>query len=180
MTDCRPTPLLLLAVLLLAGCVGHAPPTSSPHTTTRIGPYPAPKGRILLLGRHRAQLRFSCTTEGDTDHGYCRFVHPASARIVELRWRQSSLALRDNAATPPKWRITDMGALRKLGIIVAPAVLMRMLRGTIPAWLHPVAANRWQGWYSHSKIQVRWTPDEKALELRNLSSGDRIRLLLHR
>ncbi len=163
-----------ILALLLGGCAT----TTAPVVTNPIGPYPAPHGRILLLGKHRAQLLFRCAPSAEG--GSCRFTHAASGRIVELRWRGDQIWQRSNSRDHQAWAPVARDALDEMGMVVTPATMMGLLSGTIPSWLHPKGSNRWQGRHHHATIALRWYPDQQRLEITNRSKGAQIRLLLAR
>jgi len=164
----------LVGLILLTGCAGTQPPLA----ITTIGPYPHPHGRIILLGKHRAQLLFSCQQISDAD-GKCQFTHAASGRIMELHWQHQQIWQRTNIANQQQWQPVTLKTLYQLGLVIHPRTMIQLLNGTIPSWLHHEASNRWQGRYRNSRIQMQWFPELKRLDITNLSKGAQVRLLLN-
>jgi len=166
----------LLIAVLLTGCMTKLPTSFSPSTA--IGPYPQPHGRMILMGKHRAQLLFSCQTT--TLGGGCRFTHGASGRIMELRWQAQNIWQRSNSDNQQQWQQVSVKSLYKLGLVVHPAIMINLLNGTIPAWLHPKSTNKWQGKLHNNRIQMAWFPNRNRLEITNLTKGTNIKLLLEK
>ncbi|MDX8409508.1 MAG: hypothetical protein R8J84_05625 [Mariprofundales bacterium] len=164
---------LLIALLLLAGCASHQPFNRA--TTTTIGPFPNPHGRILLLGNHRAQLMFSCQSPS-RQQGSCHFTHGASGRVIDIRWHHASIAMRDTSN--PLWRKVSEQQLQRLGLTLAPSSLIAILTGTIPDWLQPLRNGVWQGKHQSQRIRLQWLPEKRQMDAINLSRGNRIRIFL--
>ncbi len=167
----------MLAAVLAAACA-HKPP----HATEAIGPFPSWQGRMLVLAPgHRLQLLVRWQSAGP-NAGWARFTHPASGRIVEVRWHGRRILIRDDRSSV--WRAVASRELERLGLVLPPAELGGILTGRIPAGFKRTPANhpRWQGARSVAgrvhRMRIDWMPEQRTLELTDLSAGARIRILI--
>jgi len=98
---------------------------------------------------------------------------------MELRWQAQQIWQRSNSSSKDQqWQPITIQALRRLGLVVHPAVMMALLNGIVPPWLHATATNKWQGKLQRARIQIQWYPDQNRVDIINLSRGAKIRLLL--
>ncbi|MDQ6964777.1 MAG: hypothetical protein Q9M13_07655, partial [Mariprofundales bacterium] len=130
---CNRIVVTLLGTLLIAGCSHRAPDsyTKGVYTTKEgkadtIGPYAEPEGRVIILGRYRAQLLFSCRRVASG--GLCRFTHGASGQIIELRWHSKMVWQRRNSRNHHQWQRITTDELHRLGMVVDPTTMMEIGR----------------------------------------------------
>jgi len=158
----------LLTLPLLAGCLKAPLPADTPPQLH----YPHFSGRLAVI---EPQRRLQVAVQWDAERageGFVRLSDALTATVVELRWQNARIELRDNRA--PQWRAVAAEQLAAHGIVLAPQELAALLLGQLPADL------RWQrgGWerrltdeYGERLLRIEWDAQLQRLTLRDAQKG---------
>lgn len=110
--------------------------------------------------------------------GKIRIVHAASSRIVELRWHQDDIWLRDNQSKNLKWRHINKDELATTGIVISPRELSEFLGGHVPSGFQSKGSNNWIIHRNNSHIRVTWKPQTKRLVFSDIKHGRKATLVI--
>jgi len=128
------------------------------------------QGSLLVFSpKHRFQVLIEWSA--DVNQGHARLTHPASGRVVELRWQGEVLSMRENQASGRLWKHIKLEQLYDMGIVLPPWVLAKVLHRQIPPSLHPQGHDVWQGKMNDSVIQLRWQNDYHRLTMTDITHG---------
>lgn len=171
----RLSKLTLAAILglLLAACA-HKP--AAPETPA-IGPYPELSGRLLVIEPTR-RWQVSIDWHAETpERGSLRLTHAASGTVIELKWQQPGMWLRDSRH--PEFRPVSLDELRAQGIILPPWTLAGILLNRMPADFAPTRPGEWQTHIDGALIRLQWQPESKRLTLTDMTHGRRALLIIN-
>jgi len=107
----------------------------------------------------------------DEDRGWLRLTHALSGRIVELRWQQEKMWLRNNWSTAGKWREITLNQLASYGIPIFPGDVARFLKGGAPDDFARRSENLWVGKRLHNTVRVTWNRDKHILKIADIRNG---------
>jgi len=128
------------------------------------------QGSLLVFSpKHRFQVQIQW--QADLQQGHARLTHPASGRVVELRWQNKLLSMRDNQLNGQQWQTMTLEQLYDMGIVLPPWVLANILHRQIPKNLHSQGNNRWKGVLNHSVIQLHWQNNGHRLTMTDITHG---------
>jgi len=128
------------------------------------------QGNLLVFSpKHRFQV--SIQWQADLKQGHARLTHPASGRVVELRWQEESLSMRDNQANQPSWHAVHEEQWQNLGIVLQPWKLAKVLHHRMPQGLHSKDGKIWQGKLNHSVIRLHWQNNYHLLTMIDITRG---------
>ncbi|MDX8412232.1 MAG: hypothetical protein R8K46_10255 [Mariprofundaceae bacterium] len=150
--------VMLCSLLTLAACAG-APPFDSADAPLRF------RTHLIVL---EPEARWQATVDWrakDADNGLARLTHIVSGRIVELRWRQGNLWLRDNQTDSCDWHRIPARQLIRHGISLLPGDVILLLNGQTPPDFTPNPAGGWQGQRFDKNIHVTWNAERKRLTI---------------
>jgi len=154
----------VILIILLTSCV-KAPPEISSRS------YDEFSARLMVMEpAHRWQVLVNWHSNGK-DGGWLRLTHALTGRIVELRWQQKRLWLRDNRAADTTWREIDLDLLASYGIPLFPMDVTRFLRGTAPDDFTRTGESMWTGKRLNSLIRVKWNPRGRVLRISDIKNG---------
>ncbi|RMG90889.1 MAG: hypothetical protein D6703_06680 [Zetaproteobacteria bacterium] len=159
-------------LLLISGCV-HAP---HKQVTGGIGPYSSVHGRLaVIMPGKRWQVMLDWFAERP-ERGSLRLVHGASGRIIEVRWEQPKVYLRDSSA--PHWQTVGLAELERQGILLPPWELASILLGHMPDDFHAQAHLQWDARRKGALLRIQWEPERGRLSLTDITHGRSIILFL--
>lgn len=141
-----------------------------------IGPYQSIHARLLVIEPAR---RWQVMLDWQADspaNGQARLVHAASNMVVELRWQQNNIQLRDNQS--PQWRKVEEAELAEHGIVVSPYILSQFLAGRTPPGFRSKQANHWESNKGGDLVRVVWNGETKRLMLSDIRHGRRATLII--
>ena len=169
--------MLRLAILLLAvaisGCAGSIRPAS---TEQAIGPFPAFKGRLLVMEPNR-RWQVSIDWQASTaEAGRLRLTHAASGTVVELIWQHHLMQLRDSSR--PEFRPVTQTDLQAHGIVIPPWTLAAILLNSMPPVFHAVSPSQWEAHIDGALIRIRWRPANRRLVLTDVTHGRQATLII--
>ena len=172
--------LLYLALALsLNACAWVMPilqPPASQLTPTAIGPYSSFSGRLLVMQpskRWQVAIDWQART---AETGTIRLSHALSGTVVDFRWTDTSMQVRDN--TLPYWRYIQQQELTKHGLVIPPSQLASILLGHIPKHFIAKKPGTWESRASGSLIRLRWQARLKKLTLTDLKHGRIAKLII--
>ncbi len=165
-----------LAALGLTACI--KPTIDVPKL---IGPYHELSGRLLVItpeGRWQVAIDYRSNTPAK---GYLRLTHAASSRIIELRWQQENMEMRDNGHSPA-WSQISHAQLSEHGIVLKPVELATFLQGDIPAGFRSKGGGIWERHQQSSNgkhlIRVTWQPEGRRLIVSDIPQGKTATLII--
>ena len=162
-------------LLLLTSCA-TIPPQTGMTGKEEIGPFTAFHGRMIVITpARRWQVSIQWQTE-DVRHGQLRLLYPATGFVLEARWQQPQLELRDSKY--PQWRRVSVEEIRQQGVLLPPWEMAAILQGKIPSALHRHGANRWQGHIDGALLRLQWQAESQRLTLTDITHGRRIILVI--
>jgi len=165
--------LSCLAALLLFTACATLPETAE---TPGIGPYHTVHARLLVIEpTRRWQVMLDWQAESSAN-GQARLVHAASNNVIELRWQQDDIELRDNHSG--QWRKVGIDQLAEQGIVVSPYILSHFLAGRVPPGFRSKEANHWESNKGGNLVRVIWNAASKRLELSDIKHGRRATLII--
>lgn len=128
------------------------------------------QGRLLVFSpKHRFQVLIQW--QANLSQGYARLTHPASGRVVEIRWYGKQLSMRDNQTDTPTWRPIDDKQWQKMGIVLPPWTLAKVLHHQMPRALHSKDGEIWKGKINGGVIQLHWQNDYHLLTMVDITHG---------
>jgi len=163
---------LTLCTLFYTTACASLPPAANPPG---IGPYHSISARLLVIEPKR-RWQVMLDWQANQTQGHARLVHAASGNIVELRWKNNHIRLRDNHT--PAWRDVNMQQLAEHGIVISPHTLAVFLTGNIPSGFHETAPNTWENRNHGAFIRVIWKNESKRLVLSDIHHGRRATLII--
>jgi len=167
--------LLPVLVLLVASCAATKPPSSMTEGG-KIGPFTAFHGRMIVLTPSRRwQVSIQWQSE-DARRGQLRLLHPSTGFVLEARWQQPKVEFRDSKF--PQWRNVSISEMQQQGILLPPWEMAAILQGRIPASLHAIGNDRWQGHVDNSLLRLQWQAEQQRLTLTDITHGRRIILVI--
>ncbi len=167
----------MLVLLMLTGCAT----VSDKHTKSRpeqvsIGPYSDFSGRLIVIEPNR-RWQVSLTWRAtEPDLGWLRIAHAASGVVVELRWQQAKMQLRDQRN--PLWRMVTINELAEQGIIIPPQELASILLGQMPARFVRRDESTWDSKTAAGIVRLQWQAQSQRLTMTDLKHGRRATLLI--
>lgn len=167
-----PTWIWLATGLLVAGCATAL----SPKRVSGLGPWHRITARIAVVDQARAWQAMLDWQADTPETGRLRITHAASGMIVELRWQDAVIRLRDNRN--PEWRRVTMRELTARGILLHPRELAALLLARPPAIFQRRDDRTWLLERHGSRIRIHWDSQRNRLELTDLSHGRRAILII--
>jgi len=163
----------LLSIFFMITACATLPETAD---APGIGPYRTIHARLLVIEpTRRWQVLLDWQAES-TAKGHARLVHAASNSVIELRWKQNNIELRDNHS--PRWRSISIEQLAEQGIVVSPFTLSHFLAGRTPPGFHSKQANHWESNRDGNLVRVIWDDASQRLELSDIKHGRRATLII--
>jgi hypothetical protein len=163
----------LLSIFLMTTACATLPETAD---APGIGPYRTIHARLLVIEpTRRWQVLLDWQAESAAK-GQARLVHAASNSVIELRWQQNDIELRDNHS--PQWRRVGIEQLAEQGIVVSPSTLSHFLAGRIPPDFRSKEANQWESNKDGNHVRVTWNDTSKRLEFSDIKHGRRATLII--
>jgi len=136
------------------------------------------QGSLLVFSpKHRFQVLIQW--QANLQQGHARLTHAASGRVVELRWQNEILSMRDNQKAGAVWQHVSVEALHDMGIVLKPWVLAQVLYHQIPKSLKTHDGETWKGKLDDSVIQLRWQNDHHRLTMTDISHGRKVVLRIN-
>jgi len=162
-----------LSILLMTTACATLPETAE---APGIGPYHSIHARLLVIEPSRRwQVMLDWQAESAAQ-GQARLVHAASSSVIELRWQQDAIELRDNHL--PEWRKVGIDQLAEQGIVVSPHILSQFLAGRVPPGFRSKEANHWESRKGGNLVRVTWNEASKRLEFSDIKHGRRATLII--
>ncbi len=112
------------------------------------------------------------------DAGSIRIVHAISGRIIEIRWYENKMWMRDNQGENIKWRRIYQGELIAIGIVISPQELSEFLAGHVPSGFQSRNSDQWVIHRNHSHVRVLWKPRMQRLSFSDLKHGRKATLMI--
>lgn len=169
--------IALVALLVVAGCAttaGHH--DGADAEAVSIGPYPALTGRLVVIEPNRRWQVLLSWRASQPERGWLRITHAASGVVIELRWHQQQMLLRDNR--DPDWRLVTSAELSEQGIILPPQEMAAILLGQMPARFVRRNASTWESHTGTGIVRLQWQADAHRLTMTDLKHGRRAMLLI--
>ena len=163
---------LLCVFLITTGCA------SLPGTEVAqgIGPYRFIHARLLVIEpKRRWQVMLDWQAETPVN-GHARLTHAASNTIIEMRWANNDIQLRDS--NTPEWRKASMEQLAEQGIVISPYILSKFLAGQIPPGFRETGPNTWERKHGGELLRVVWQAEAQRLEFSDIRHGRRATLMI--
>jgi len=161
----------LSSLLLLSACASAPLPVTS---TATIGPYPSFTGRLIVIEPARRWQTAIDWQADNPDNGRLRLTHAASNTIIEFRWQQGSMRVRDNRNMA--WRPISQAELAKRGIVLPPTELATMLLGGLPDTFHQQKPGLWLN--SKRTIRLQWYAGSQRLVMTDIAHGRKATLII--
>jgi len=136
-------------MLLLAGC-------ARPVMTIQKEPLAEIHGRLLVIEPARRWQAMLDWHASSPDQGWLRISHAASGRIIELRWKETHLWLRDNQTVAADWRLVSPDELASHGIVLLPNEMAAFFTGHPPADFSRIRPDQWVTVRGKNRIRVEW------------------------
>jgi len=171
--------VILISVILLSACanlVVDKPSVSKPSST--IGPYSQITARIMVIEPEHVWQAMLNWQAKQADTGTMRVVHAASGRIVEIRWHDNEIWIRDNQSKSLKARRIGQKALTAIGIVISPQELSEFLGGHVPSGFQSTGSDKWMTQRNHSHVRVMWNPQTKHLVFSDIRHGRKATLII--
>ncbi|MBL4775192.1 MAG: hypothetical protein JKY87_03965 [Mariprofundus sp.] len=169
----------LAAILSLSACAWVTPILQSPTdklTPISIGPYPVFSGRLLVTEpRRRWQVEIDWQAQ-QAETGTLRLSHALSGTVVDFRWQDSWMQIRDNQF--PHWRNIQQQELAQHGLVIPPSQLASILLGHIPAHFIQKKHDTLESRASGSLIRLRWQSSAQKLTITDLKHGRTAKLII--
>ncbi|MDX8376894.1 MAG: hypothetical protein R8L53_02600 [Mariprofundales bacterium] len=176
--------IILLSFTILASC------TTNKHLLTQqefnkhnnnIGNYPAFSGRLIVITpKQRWQVELDWHAS-NADKGWLRLVHAASNTIIECRWQDDKIWLRDQQQ--PTARLISMSELSAYGLVLHPAIIAKFLLGqsnpNITA--DKYKTNTWNIRTNDSdkrNIRLQWYQGQRKLIISDIKQGKQAHILI--
>jgi len=174
MQQLRLTALLLILVFVVSGCskqigVEH-------DTAVTIGPYSEFSGRLIVIEPKR---RWQVTLDwqaASPENGWLRLTHAATGTVVEFRWLQREMEVRDNSAR--EWKSINQQQLSKQGLVLPPQQLAGILLGRMPAHFKQKSDSMWESKATGSLIRLEWDIEKQRLTMTDILHGRRATLII--
>lgn len=161
------------ALLLLAAGCAHV---VNEQAAGGIEPYSSVHGRLaVIMPGKRWQVMLDWFAERP-ERGSLRLVHGATGRVIEVRWEQPEVFLRDSVA--PRWQPVSLDALERQGILLPPWELASILLGRMPDDFHAHGHLQWDARRKGALLRMQWEPEHRRLSLTDITHGRRIVLFL--
>jgi hypothetical protein len=151
--------VMLCALLSLAACAGGPPPFDSSDAPMRFRTH-----MIVLEPTARWQATVDWQAK-DAGNGMARLTHIVSGRIVELRWRQDKVWLRDNQTDSGDWHRIPARQLIRHGVSLLPGDVILFLNGQTPPDFTHDPEGGWQGQRFDRDVHVTWNAERKRLTI---------------
>lgn len=158
--------LLLALTLLFSSCVKHE---DKGLIFKEIHDF---SGRLLVMTQTK-RVQAELDWQGDASKGVLRITHGASGRIIDVKWQDQKMIWRDSSESP-LWGELSQEGLYKLGIILMPWDLARVFRGDLPPSMLTKDQRTWKGHWDSSELQIRWSSEQKKVDLMDMKKGQRI------
>ncbi len=155
---------LMVLTVFLAACA-KAPPETGRKS------YAEFSARLMVIEPARRWQVLVDWRNNGKDRGWLRLTHALTGRIVELRWQERHLWLRDNQAAGTDWREINLNYLASYGIPLFPTDVARFLRGSAPDDFTRTGENMWAGKRLNSLIRVRWNQLRRILKITDIRNG---------
>ena len=162
-------------VVLLCGLLSACASLSNSNKILTDEPLSRPvieafQGRLLVMEPAR-RWQVMIYWQANLQQGYTRLVHAASGRVVELKWQDHHIQMRDNQQQLPIWRQIGLETLMQHGIILEPWTLAEILHQKMPSSLHKRDGEMWQGVLHGNVIQLRWQHGGHKLTMTDMTHG---------
>jgi len=155
---------LMALTVFLAGCA-KAPPETGRKS------YAEFSARLMVIEpARRWQVLVDWHSTGKNG-GWLRLIHVLTGRIVELRWKERHLWLRDNQAAGTGWRKINLNYLASYGIPLFPKDVARFLRGSAPDDFTRRGEDLWIGKRLNSTVNVKWNQAKRILKITDIQNG---------
>jgi len=173
---------LCVALLVFLGACSVSIPanqSTAMHkpTSQKIGPFPAFSGRLIVINPSRRWQVEIDWQAYQPNTGKLRLNHAFSSTIVDFRWNNSHMEIRDNKF--PYWRDIQQKELTEHGIMLPPNQLASILLGNIPSSFHQKKNDTWESKQSGSLIRLHWQPALKKLTISDIQHGRVAKLIIH-
>ncbi|OIO74297.1 MAG: hypothetical protein AUJ57_02470 [Zetaproteobacteria bacterium CG1_02_53_45] len=168
------TAMLLLLVFIVAGCskkigIEH-------DTAVGIGPYSTFSGRLIVIEPKRRWQVALDWQAASPENGWLRLSHAATGTVVEFRWLQNNMEVRDNSH--PEWKSINQQQLSKQGIVLPPQQLAGILLGKMPAHFKQKSDTMWESKATGSLIRIEWDAEKQRLTMTDILHGRRATLII--
>jgi len=144
--------------------------------TNTIGPYPTFSGRLIVINPSRRWQVEIDWQSYESESGKLRLNHAFSSTIVDFRWSNRHMEVRDN--TTPYWRDIQPEELAEHGIVLPPSQLASILLGKMPAHFHQKKNNTWESKQSGSLIRLHWQAERQMLTISDIQHGRVAKLII--
>jgi len=166
--------LLLLLTLLFSGCAKKIDPQSRPAIS--IGPYSEFTGRLIVIETSRRWQTALDWKAESPEQGRLRLTHAATGTVVEFRWHNNFMEVRDNKNR--YWKSINQSQLSQQGIVLPPQQLAAILLGNMPEHFTQKKTTEWESRASGSLIRLQWNPDTYRLTISDIQHGRRATLII--
>ena len=171
----RQIPLLfLLLALLFSGCAKKIDPRGEPAIT--IGPYAEFTGRLIVIETTRRWQTALDWKAESPEQGWLRLTHAATGTVVEFRWLNNFMEVRDNKNR--YWKSINQSQLSQQGIVLPPQQLAAILLGKMPEHFKQTKTTEWESLTSGNLIRLQWNPDTYRLTITDIKHGRRATLII--
>jgi len=170
------TIIMLACALALNACALLAPPTVPAKPTSSIGPYSKFSGRLIVIQpSKRWQVAIDWQAQ-EPKHGQLRLSHAATATVIDFRWSDNDMEIRDNKF--PYWRPIQQDELTTYGLVIPPQQLASILLNHIPQHYIEKKPGTWESKDSGSLIRIHWQADLKKLTISDIQHGRVAKLII--
>jgi len=167
--------LILLLALLTASCAKQIDKGSSADSVS-IGPYTEFSGRLIVIEpkrRWQVTVNWKAATP---QQGWLRLTHASTGRVVEFRWLQNDMEVRDNKSG--YWKQINQQQLSNQGIVLPPQMLASVLLAEMPAHFIEKKPSVWESNASGSLIRLEWSAEKQRLIMTDMLHGHRATLII--
>jgi len=172
--------LCFALLAILGACSWNIPvePTATVHkaASQHIGPFPSFSGRLIVINPSRRWQVEIDWQSYEPETGKLRLNHAFSSTIVDFRWSNSNMEVRDN--TTPYWRDIEPEELAEYGIVLPPSQLASILLGKMPSHFHQKKSNMWESKQTGSLIRLHWQADLQKLTISDIQHGRIAKLII--
>lgn len=159
-----PVATVISCMFLLASCAKTPSKMKSPALAEFTGRL------IVIEPTRRWQVLISWHSLGKNE-GWLRLNHAATGRIIELRWRNKMMWLRDNQAARANWQGITLEDLRSYGISLFPNDITLFLAGQTPPDFIAAGEGMWRGIRMDHTLHVKWIQSKRHLRITDVSMG---------
>lgn len=166
--------LCLLLAMLATGCAKKI--DTEPTAAISIGPYTEFTGRLIVIEPARRWQTALDWKANSPEQGSLRLTHAATGTVVEFRWLNDAMEVRDNKNIG--WRIINQTQLSQQGIVLPPQQLAAILLGNMPEHFKQYKKSSWQSRASGHLIRLEWRMESHRLIITDIKHGRRATLIV--